>query len=132
MSMRSQFVMASIAVALTGVLVAQARAGGCGPTVVEELSGPTFNGAVPGGRATADESGFLCGGSTVLTVEVRDVNLPDGSVLGVSLDFGPVGTITLSGMRGALSADLGHFGVSNDEVRVSYNGNVLLVGAFFR
>ena len=126
-------------IALLGVVFAAvgaptlaAAAGGCGPVVVEQLTGPTFNGVVPSGRATADESQFLCGGSTVLTVEVKDVNLPDGTVLQVALDFLPVGTITLSRMAGAVAADLGHFAVSNDMVRVIHQGNVILIGPFFR
>ena len=107
--------------------------GGCGgPTVVEQLTGPTLNGVVPGGQATADESQFLCGGSTILTVDIRNVNLPDGTVLNVSLDFLPIGTITLSGGSGALTVSLGHFAVSNDEVRVVYGGVVILIGPFFR
>jgi hypothetical protein len=109
---------------------AAASAGGC-PTRVEELSGPTFNGAVPEGRAVA-EMRFLCGGTTLLTVEVKNVNLPDGTVVDVALDFRPIGTITLSGGSGTLVADLGSFGVSNDEIRVSHAGLMILIGAFFR
>src|SRR4051794_21806946 len=84
-----------------------AVAGGCGPTVKEALSGPAFNGVVPEGRATADESQFLCGGDTILTVQVKNVNLLDGTVLDVSLDFTPEGTITLRRMEGTLSVNLG-------------------------
>ena len=109
-----------------------AVAGGCGPVVSEQLTGPTLNAVVPDGRAIADESRFMCGGTTLLTVQVSNVNLPDGTVLDVSLDFMPVGTITLSRMAGVVTRDLGHFALSNDEVRVTYQGNFVLIGAFFR
>jgi hypothetical protein len=121
--------------AVLGLILAPivpAAAGGCGTVVGEQLTGPTLNGVVPNGRATADESQFLCGGSTTLTVEVKDVNLPDGTVLEVTLDFLPVGTITLSRMAGAMAANLGHFAVSNDEVHVIHGGRLILIGAFFR
>jgi hypothetical protein len=132
-SPRSRWIAASSAVlALVAIPIAPAYAGGCGTTVVEQLGGPEIAGIVPEGRATADESQLLCGGSTVLTVEVKNVNVPDGTVLEVSLDFTPLGTITISGMGGAAAFDLGRFAVSNDEVRVSSGGSVLLVGAFFR
>jgi hypothetical protein len=124
--------MVSTLSALAAAPVVPASAGECGRTVAEQLSGPTLNGMVPEGQAIADESQFLCGGSTVLTVQVKNVNLPDDTVLDVSLDFRPVGTITLSGKGGVLSADLGRFAVSNDEVRVSHDGKVVLIGAFFR
>jgi hypothetical protein len=125
----------SLLVALLAVApVAPASAGGgCnGPTVVEQLSGSAFNGVVPEGRATADESQFPCGGSTILTVQVKNINLPDGTVVNVSLDFTPIGNITLSRLGGTLVTDLGHFAVSNDEVRVAHNGQVILIGPFFR
>jgi hypothetical protein len=127
-----QLAVVSALLVLIAAPVAPAAAGGCGPTVVEQLSGPAFNGVVPEGRATADEAQFLCGGDTILTVQVNNIDLPDGTVVNVSLDFTPIGTITLSQRGGTLTANLGHFAVSNDEVRVSYNGQVILMGPFFR
>ena len=128
-----QLAVASALLAIAAAPVAPAAAAGCnGPTVVEQLSGPAFNGVVPSGRATADESQFPCGGDTILTVDVKNINLPDGTVVNVSLDFTPIGTITLTGLGGTLTTDLGHFAVSNDEVRVSYNGQVILIGPFFK
>jgi hypothetical protein len=124
---------AAAVLAITGVpALAAAAGGGCGRTLVEALAGPSFNGVVPAGRATADESQLLCGGTTILTVEVANVNLADGTGLDVSLDFRPLGTLTLSGMHGVLAVDLGRFGVSNDEVRVSFQGHLILIGPFFR
>jgi hypothetical protein len=124
--------MAGVALVAGALAVPGGPAVAGGGTVVEQLSGPTLNGAVPSGRATADQSRFAAGGATVLTVEVANVNLPDGTALDVSFDFRPVGTITLRGGRGALAADLGHLAVSNDEVRVAANGQLVLIGAFFR
>src|SRR4051812_43561780 len=95
---------------------------GCqtGGVLREALAGPSFNGRTPSGQATADETRFSgCGGFSLLAVQVKDVNLPDGTQLWVTLDFGPVGTITLRGGAGTMATyNLGRFGVSNDDVRV--------------
>jgi hypothetical protein len=96
---------------------------GCqtGGTLVEDLSGPAFNGQTPSGQATANESQFSgCGGFSILSVQVNNVNLPDGTQLWVTLDFGSVGTITLSGGSGTLAPyNMGRFGVSRDQIRVN-------------
>jgi hypothetical protein len=114
---------------------------GCqtGGTKKNPLSGPTFNGKTPSGQATADMTQFSgCGGFSLLSVQVKNVNLPDGSVLWVTLDFGPVGTITLRGGSGTMPTyNMGRFGVSNDDVRVysalpdiSTSQQILIGGAF--
>ena len=114
---------------------------GCqtGGVLKEPLSGPAFNGRTPSGQATADETRFSgCGGFSLLSVQVKDVNLPDGTVLWVTLDFGPVGTITLRAGSGTMPTyNLGRFGVSNDDVRVysalpdtSTSQQILIGGAF--
>jgi len=114
---------------------------GCqtGGTLKESLSGPAFNGKTPSGQATADETQFSgCGGFSLLSVQVKDVNLPDGSVLWVTLDFKPVGTITLRGASGTMPTyNMGRFGVSNDDVRVYSalpdvtGAQQILIGGFF-
>jgi hypothetical protein len=95
---------------------------GCqtGGTKRETLSGSAINGRTPSGVATADMTRFSgCGGFSLLSVSVSNVNLPDGTVLWVTLDFGPVGTITLRGGSGTMATyNLGFFGVSRDAVRV--------------
>ena len=117
----------------SGIGEPRASGGSCsGTKVTEQLSGPAINGVVPEGRAEADESQFTCGGATILTVQIKKVNLPDGTVLNVSLDYTPLGTITLAKQEGTMSTNLGHFAVSNDEVRVSYAGTVILIGPYFR
>jgi Putative Ig domain/Abnormal spindle-like microcephaly-assoc'd, ASPM-SPD-2-Hydin len=96
---------------------------GCqtGGTLKEGLSGPAFNGKTPSGQATADETRFSgCGGFSLLSVQVKDVNLPDGTQLWVTLDFGAVGTITLRGGSGTMATyNMGRFGVSRDQIRVN-------------
>jgi hypothetical protein len=103
-----------------------------GGTVKETLTGSAIGGVVPEGQALADESQYLAGGSTILTVQIKKVNLPNGTVLPVSLDFTPVGSITLSNGEGTMSANLGHFAVSRDQVRVKNNGVTILSGGFFQ
>ena len=114
---------------------------GCqtGGTLREALSGPAFNGRTPSGQATADETKFSgCGGFSTLSVSVKNVALPDGTRLWVTLDFGPVGTITVRGGSGTMATyNLGRFGVSNDDVRVysalpdiAGSQQILIGGAF--
>lgn len=114
---------------------------GCqtGGTKREALSGPAFNGRTPSGQASADMSQFSgCGGFSTLTVQVGNVALPDGSRLWVTLDFMPVGTITLRGGAGTMPTyNLGRFGVSRDAVRVysalpdaGSSQQILIGGAF--
>ena len=96
---------------------------GCqtGGTLRETLSGSSFNGQTPQGQATADETQFSgCGGFSLLSVSVKNVNLPDGTRLWVTLDFGAVGTITLQRGSGTMARyNMGDFGVSRDQVRVN-------------
>ena len=115
---------------------------GCqtGGTLKEALSGPAFNGKTPSGQATADETQFSgCGGFSLLSVQVKNVNVPDGTQLWVTLDFGAVGTITLRGGSGTMATyNMGRFGVSRDQVRVySTLPDVstfqqILIGGFFQ
>jgi hypothetical protein len=95
---------------------------GCqtGGTKRETLSGSAFNGKTPRGQATADMTQFSgCGGFSTLSVSVSNVNLPDGAVLWVTLDFKAVGTITLRRGSGAMPTyNMGFFGVSRDQVAV--------------
>ena len=79
---------------------------GCqtGTKLKEALSGPPFSGQTPSGTANADETQFSgCGGFSILSVQVKNVNLPDGTQLWVTLDFQPVGTITLSRHSGTMT-----------------------------
>ncbi|HXT32265.1 MAG TPA: hypothetical protein VN716_23350 [Vicinamibacterales bacterium] len=105
--------------------------GGCG-SAKETLTGAAINGVTPSGEAVADMSMFCSGGSTSLTVNVRNVNLADGVALQVTIDFKPIGTIALSGGSGRLVTSLGHFAVSFDQVRVKNGDATILAGGSFR
>ena len=95
---------------------------GCqtGGTLREALSGSLFNGKTPSGQATADETKFSgCGGFSLLSVSVSNVNLPDGTQLWVTLDFQAMGVITLRAGSGTMPTNnMGDFGVSRDQIRV--------------
>ena len=114
---------------------------GCqtGGTLRESLSGSTLNGKTPSGVATADETKFSgCGGFSLLSVRVKNVNLKDGTVLWVTLDFMPVGMITVSHGSGTMPTyNMGNFSVSFDHVRVysalpdiSTSTQILIGGSF--
>jgi hypothetical protein len=105
--------------------------GGCG-SAKETLTGAAINGVTPSGEAVADMSKFCSGGSTSLTVNVRNVNLADGVALQVTIDFKPIGTISLSGGSGTLVTSLGHFAVSFDQVRVKNGDATIMQGGSFR
>jgi hypothetical protein len=78
------------------------------PQLSTTLTGPAINGVVPGGNAQVDQSKLPTQPGTV-DVQVNNVNLPDGTVLGVVLtDCGssPVGTITLRRGDGQLKTKL--------------------------
>ena len=111
-----------IGLAMAGVLVIPvtigagvARAGGS--TTEASLSGPAIGGVVPEGRARAEARVVNGSFDTTLVVEVKNVNLPDGTLLGVSIGAGvgrpgdpcgtQTGTITLNRMQGTLTTDLG-------------------------
>jgi hypothetical protein len=114
---------------------------GCqtGGKLKENLSGPAFRAQPPTGRATSDETQFSgCGGFSILGVQVSKVNVPDGTRLWVTLDFQPVGTITVRSGSGTMAPyDMGDFGVSRDQIRV-YSSlpdvgtpQQILIGGFF-
>ena len=103
-----------------------------GSTLKQALVGPAIAGIVPEGQAVADMSQFQAGGSTILTVQIRKVNLPDSTVVAVSLSFTPIGSITLVRGEGTFTTDLGHFGVSRDPVEVRNGTTTVLRGGYFQ
>jgi hypothetical protein len=103
-----------------------------GGTVKETLTSAALNSVGPEGEALADQSNYLTGGSTILTVQIKKVNVPDGTALGVTLDFTQLGSISVSRGEGTARFDLGHFAVSNDQVRVNRGSTTILIGSFFR
>lgn len=69
------------------------------------LTGPSIGGVVPAGNATIDQGGVPAQPGTV-AIAVRDVNLPDGTILNVFLtDCGPfaVGSMTLIARQAQLT-----------------------------
>jgi hypothetical protein len=102
------------------------------PQLSTTLTGPAINGVVPGGDAKVDQSKLPNQPATV-DVRVKNVNLPDGTVLGVVLtDCGasPVGTITLSRGEGQLRTTLpqGCQIGRNSSILINNGGTTILRG----
>jgi len=88
-------------------------------TLTEPLSGSAISGKTPSGTATANETNnTACGGYTLLTVQVKNVNLPNGTVLWVTLDGLSVGEITLSRGSGTMPTYAMSLTVNKDLVAV--------------
>jgi hypothetical protein len=67
-----------------------------------QLTGPAIGGKTPQGQALGDQSKLTaCGGFITLNISVKNVNLPDGTVLWVTVDR-VVGTITLKNGAGTM------------------------------
>jgi hypothetical protein len=75
------------------------------------LSGSAINGQTPSGVATANETQDSdCGGFSTLVITVKNVNLPNGTVLWAAMGGLPVGEITLNRGSGTMPAyNLGNF-----------------------
>jgi hypothetical protein len=66
------------------------------------LSGPAIAGKAPGGQAVGDQSKLTaCGGFVTINVSVKNVNLPNGTVLWVTMG-NPIGTITIANGAGTM------------------------------
>ena len=52
--------------------------------------------------------------------------------LGVTLDWSPIGNITLQGGQGSVTYNMGKFAVSNDEVRVNKGSTMIMIGTWFQ
>lgn len=67
-------------------------------TTTATLTGPAIGGATPGGQGVGDQSQLTaCGGFTVVRASVKNVNLPNGTVLWITLGGDPIGRVTLTG-----------------------------------
>jgi hypothetical protein len=67
------------------------------------LTGPAIAGQTPSGQGIGDQSQLtVCGGFTVVRASVKNVNLPNGTVLWVTLGGEPIGRIILSGGAGTM------------------------------
>jgi hypothetical protein len=87
------------------------------------LSGPAIGGAVPSGKAVLDQPSlpgrFRC--------EVKEVNLPNGSVLSVSVNGYIAGTITLDQRQGRMEA-LIPFEVRTGPFEILFGGTAIMTG----
>ena len=68
------------------------------------LTGPAIAGKTPSGQGIGDQSQLTaCGGFTIIRASVKNVNLPNGTVLWVTLGGEPIGRITLSSGAGTMA-----------------------------
>jgi hypothetical protein len=89
--------------------------------IATDLTGPAIGGEVPRGDAEVDQSALPTPGT--LDVRVKNVNLPDGTVLDIYItDCGaaPVGTITLDGGKGRVRLTL------PAQCQVGHNSSIFL------
>jgi hypothetical protein len=89
------------------------------------LVGIAFNGVVPSGTAKVDQSKLPAVPGT-LTLEVRNVNLPDGTALDVEVDGTHVGTVNLLRGQGKLSTTIPYQVGRHALLDVGINGSVIL------
>jgi hypothetical protein len=69
-----------------------------------QLTGPALAGQTPSGQGIGDQSQLTaCGGFTTIRASVKNVNLPNGTVLWVTLGGEPIGRITLSSGAGTMA-----------------------------
>src|SRR5215471_10205967 len=98
-----------------------------------QLSGAMLNGLVPRGEVELET---FADGSRKFETEVNNVNLPDGTVLNVSVDGTKVGTLTLMGHQGELELKTQNgqtLPEINSRTRVVVSdqaGNTILAGSF--
>ena len=73
-------------------------------STVANLTGAAIGGRTPSGQGLGDQSQLTaCGGFTVIHASVQGVNLPNGTVLWVTLGGEPIGRIILSGGSGTMA-----------------------------
>jgi hypothetical protein len=98
-----------------------------------DLAGAAINGLVPRGEA---EAKTFVDGNRKFEVDVTNINLPDGTILNVSVDGARVGTLRLLGMMGEFeveTADGQTVPQINSRTRVVVSdqaGNTIVAGSF--
>src|SRR4051812_42570017 len=95
------------------------------PKLSTPLVGTPINGVTPSGSARVDQSKLPQTPGT-LTVEVKNVNLPDGTALAIELDGMAVGTINLVRGQGKVSTTIPLQVGRNTTIDVGVNGVVVL------
>ncbi|HXG94953.1 MAG TPA: hypothetical protein VNN73_21620 [Blastocatellia bacterium] len=128
-----RFWVSCLAVVLTSMVVGgAANAGGDATRIRAQLAGAAINGMVPKGRAEFRARAT----ASQLTVQVEDVNLPDGTVLNVLIDNSPVGQITISLLRGEIQLNTGDgatlppIGLGTAVVVADQAGRTIVAGVF--
>jgi hypothetical protein len=115
----------SVASVLLLLFTSPANAGGNNNALKLEyvLSGPAIGGVVPSGKAVIDQPRL----PGTLTTEVQNVNVPDGTVLTVSVNFYQAGTLTIVGRRGRMQASI-PFQVRTGPFEIFNNNAVIMTG----
>jgi len=102
--------------------------GGNGPVFTVKFKGAAINGVVPEGECNVDESQALTGGPTIMTVTVKNVNLPDGTSLETILDFDPLDSLVLRGGAGSVTINLGRFAPGGRDTLSIDDGATFIMG----
>ena len=89
------------------------------------LSGPAIGGVTPSGKAVLDQPSL----PGKLRCEVKDVNLPNGTVLSVSLGGYIAGNLTLDQRNGKMEA-LIPFQFRNGAVEILLGSTAIMSGRF--
>jgi hypothetical protein len=98
-----------------------------------DLAGAAINGLVPKGEA---ETKTFTDGNRKLEVDVSNINLPDGTILNVSVDGARVGTLRLAVMMGELELETANGQTVppiNSRTRIVISdqaGNTIVAGSF--
>jgi hypothetical protein len=118
-------VMSFVAVAALAVFTAPTFAGGDRTKLEYVLSGAPINNVTPSGKAVIDQPNL----PGQLTCEVKDVNLPDGTVLVVRVNFYVAGTLTLSRQQAKTQASI-PFQVGPGPFEILQGDKVIMTGRF--
>jgi hypothetical protein len=89
------------------------------------LSGPAIGGIIPSGKAVLDQPSL----PGTLRCEVKNVNLPDGTILSVSLGGYIAGNLTLTQGAGKMEAKI-PFQFRNGAVEILQGSTAILSGRF--
>ena len=89
------------------------------------LSGPAINGTVPTGRAVLDQPSL----PGKLRVEIKNVNLPNGTPCSFIMGTFNAGTLVLNKGEARLEASI-PFQFRNGAIEVVANGSVIMTGRF--
>jgi hypothetical protein len=95
------------------------------PQLSTPLAGTPINGVTPSGGARVDQSKLPQTPGT-LSVEVKNVNLPDGTALIIELDGSAVGTINLVRGQGKVSTTIPMQVGRGAIIKIGVNGVVVL------